>query len=68
MRAALARARQAELQDPRIYSHSIAMLLHEPGPQIAYPYEHENWPGWSDAELNHYPAFVAELSVGDQVP
>ena len=68
LRAALAKARQAGLQNPRIYSHSIGLLLHEPGPLIGHPYEQNNWPGRGDVELNYDTAFVAELSVDGSVP
>ncbi len=68
LRAALAQARQAGLLNPRIYSHSIGLLLHEPGPLIGHPFEQENWAGRGDVELNYNTTFVAELSVDGVVP
>jgi hypothetical protein len=68
LRAALAKARQAGLNNPRIYSHSCGLLLHEPGPLIGHPFEQENWAGRGDVELNYDSTFVAELSVDGVVP
>ena len=68
LRAALAKARKNGLNNPRIYSHSCGLLLHEPGPLIGHPYEQENWPGRGDVPLNYNSTFVAELSVDGLVP
>lgn len=68
LQAALARAHQAGLQNPRIYSHSIGFLLHEPGPLIGHPFEQENWLGRGDVQLNYDTTFVAELSVDGPMP
>lgn len=68
LRAALAKARQAGLNNPRIYSHSCGLLLHEPGPLIGHPFEQEHCVGRGDVELNYNTTFVAELSVDGVVP
>ena len=68
LQAALAKARQAGLNNPRIYSHSCGLLLHEPGPLIGHPFEQEFCVGRGEVELNYNSTFVAELSVDGVVP
>jgi hypothetical protein len=68
LQAALTKARQAGLNNPRIYSHCIGLFLHEPGPLIGLPWEQESCPGRGDVELNYNTTFVAELSVDGVVP
>jgi len=68
LQAVLTKARQAGLMNPRVYSHSCGLLLHEPGPLIGHPFEQEFWAGRGEVELNYDSAFVAELSVDGVVP
>jgi hypothetical protein len=63
LQAALAKARQEGLNNPRIYSHSCGLLLHEPGPLIGHPFEQEFCVGRGEVALNYNSTFVAELSV-----
>src|SRR5262245_9584712 len=35
----LNRARSEEVPNPRVYSHSVGLFLHEPGPLIGLPWE-----------------------------
>ena len=37
----LARARAAGVPNPRVYSHSLGLFLHEPGPLIGLPWQQE---------------------------
>jgi Xaa-Pro aminopeptidase len=66
--AILNRAREAGVPNPKIYSHSLGLLLHEPGPLIGLPWEQEQCPGRGDVALRHNYAFTMELSVTDAVP
>jgi Xaa-Pro aminopeptidase len=66
--AILARARGQGLPDPRVYSHSLGLLLHEPGPLIGLPWEQQHCIGRGDVALRHNYAFTMELSVADTVP
>ncbi len=68
LRAALKKARDCGLNNPRIYSHSCGLLLHEPGPLMGHPFEQDNYPGRGDVPLNYDSTFVAELSVDGVVP
>jgi hypothetical protein len=68
LQLALARARREGVMNPRIYSHSCGLLLHEPGPLIGHPFEQEFWAGRGEVELNYDSTFVAELSVDGVVP
>jgi hypothetical protein len=63
----LARAREAGVPEPAVYSHSLGLLLHEPGPLIGLPWEQQCCPGRGDAALRHNYAFTMELSVADAV-
>ncbi len=59
----LAVAGEAGIPGPRVYSHSLGHLLHEPGPLIGLPWEQERCPGRGDVLLRPGYAFTAELSV-----
>ncbi len=63
----LARARREGVPNPRVYSHSLGLLLHEPGPLIGLPWEQESCPGRGDVRLVYNTCFTMELAVEDQV-
>jgi len=67
LRSILARARRAGIPNPRIYSHSLGLFLHEPGPLIGLPWEQETNPGRGDVALEYGNAFTMELSVSGPV-
>lgn len=64
----LAKARAQGIPKPRIYSHSLGLFLHEPGPLIGLPWEQVNNPGRGDVKLVPNSCFVVELSVTMPVP
>jgi Xaa-Pro aminopeptidase len=64
----LKKAREAGIPDPRIYSHSLGLFLHEPGPLIGLPWEQVNNPGRGDVKLVPMSCFTAEMSVTMPVP
>ena len=64
----LAKAREAGIPGPRVYSHSLGYFLHEPGPLIGLPWEQVANPGRGDVRLVPMSAFVVELSVTGPVP
>jgi len=53
--------------EPAVYSHSLGLLLHEPGPLIGLPWEQQCCPGRGDVALRPNYAFAMELSVADAV-
>lgn len=59
----LKRARQENVPNPRVYSHSLGYFLHEPGPLIGLPWEQERCEGRGDVKLEYNYAFTMELSV-----
>ena len=63
----LARARESGVPEPAVYSHSLGLLLHEPGPLIGLPWEQQCCPGRGDVALRPNQAFTMELSVADAV-
>lgn len=64
----LEKARQEGIPNPRVYSHSLGRLLHEPGPLIGLPWEQERNAGRGDVQLEPNNAFTMELSVEGAVP
>ncbi|MGI6381038.1 MAG: M24 family metallopeptidase [Anaerolineae bacterium] len=63
----LARARREGIPQPKVYSHSLGLYLHEPGPLIGLPWEQEHCAGRGDVPLDYNYAFTMELSVGGPV-
>jgi len=64
----LARARNEGVPDPKVYSHSLGLFLHEPGPLIGLPWEQERCEGRGDVKLEYNNSFTMELSVTGNVP
>jgi Xaa-Pro aminopeptidase len=64
----LTKARELGIPGPRVYSHSLGLFLHEPGPLIGLPWEQVNNPGRGDVKLVPMSTFVVELSVTGPVP
>lgn len=65
---ALARAREAGIARPKIYSHSLGHFLHEPGPLMGLPWEQVRCPGRGDVVMNYNTAYTVELNVTCPVP
>jgi Xaa-Pro aminopeptidase len=63
----LERARREGVPTPRVYSHSLGLFLHEPGPLIGLPWEQEACVGRGDVPLEYGNAFTMELSVTGSV-
>jgi len=64
----LARARGEGIPNPKVYSHSLGLFLHEPGPLIGLPWEQERCAGRGEVRLRPGNCFTMELSVTDRVP
>jgi hypothetical protein len=64
----LAKAREKGIPNPKVFSHSLGLYLHEPGPLIGLPEEQVNTGGRGDIALVPNSAFAAEMSVGYPVP
>jgi Xaa-Pro aminopeptidase len=64
----LARSRDEGIPAPKVYSHSLGLFLHEPGPLIGLPWEQVACAGRGDVPLNYNYAFTMELGVGGTVP
>jgi len=64
----LRRARTVGLPNPRVYSHSLGLFLHEPGPLIGLPWEQERCAGRGDVNLEYNNCFTMELSVRGPIP
>ncbi|MCZ6635978.1 MAG: Xaa-Pro aminopeptidase, partial [bacterium] len=65
---ALKHAHNANINTPRIYSHSLGHFLHEPGPLIGLPWEQEAIPGRGDVTMNLNTCYTVELSADLPVP
>ncbi len=64
----LEKARAAGIPNPRIYSHSLGLFLHQPGPLIGLPWEQVNNIGRGDVKLVPWSCFTCELSVTSPIP
>jgi Xaa-Pro aminopeptidase len=64
----LKKARESGIPNPRIYSHSLGLFLHEPGPLIGLPWEQVNNVGRGEVKLVPMSCFTAEMSVTGPVP
>ena len=64
----IAAARDAGIQNPKVYSHSLGFCLHEPGPLIGLPWEQARCEGRGEVRLDYGNAFTMELSIEDTVP
>jgi Xaa-Pro aminopeptidase len=64
----LGRARREGVPNPKVYSHSLGLFLHEPGPLIGLPWEQERCPGRGDVQLQIGNCFTMELSACDRLP
>jgi hypothetical protein len=64
----LTRARKEGIEKPIIYSHSLGLLLHEPGPLIGLPWEQESCGGRGAVKLEYNYGFTMELSVDGRIP
>jgi hypothetical protein len=64
----LARAWQEKIPGPKVYSHSLGLFLHEPGPLIGLPWEQGACPGRGEVALGANNAFTMELSVTAPLP
>jgi hypothetical protein len=63
LRRTLAQAGREGIPGPRIYSHSIGHLLHEPGPLIGLPWEQEDTGPRGEVKIVPNSGFAVELSV-----
>jgi hypothetical protein len=59
----LGQARQRGIPDPKVYSHSLGLFLHEPGPLIGLPWEQQNTGKRGEVRLRPGSCFTMELSV-----
>jgi hypothetical protein len=64
----LAKARGSGINASRVYSHSLGLFLHEPGPLIGLPWEQEKPLPRGEVVLEHNEAFTMELSAEGPVP
>ncbi len=64
----LAKAKAVGIPGPKVYSHSLGLFLHEPGPLIGLPWEQVNNPGRGDVKLVPWSVFTVELSATGPMP
>jgi len=64
----LKKAKESGVPGPRVYSHSLGLFLHEPGPLIGLPWEQVNNAGRGDVKLVPWSCFTCELSITSPVP
>ena len=59
---------EKDVPQPKVYSHNLGHMLHEPGPLIGLPWQQQVCPGRGDVKLVFNSCFAMELSVTDIVP
>jgi hypothetical protein len=59
----LKRARREGILNPKVYSHSLGLFLHQPGPLIGLPWEQEKPLPRGETLMNYNYAFSMELST-----
>jgi Xaa-Pro aminopeptidase len=64
----LERARKEGINTPRVYSHSLGLFLHEPGPLIGLPWEQVKALPRGEVAMRPNYAFTMELSTDGPVP
>ncbi|UCD44047.1 MAG: M24 family metallopeptidase [Candidatus Bathyarchaeota archaeon] len=64
----LSSAHKEGIPFPLIFSHSLGLLVHEPGPLIGLLWEQDPIPGRGEVRLEYNSCFAMELSVKDVVP
>lgn len=61
-------ANEEGLPNPWIFSHSVGLYLHEPGPVIGVPWNQDPLPGRGDVKIEYNSCYAMELSIKDHVP
>jgi len=62
------RATMEDIKHFMIFSHSIGLLVHEPGPVIGLPWDQKPIKGRGDVKLDYDSCFAMELVIMDNVP
>jgi hypothetical protein len=55
----LSSAHEEGIPSPRIFSHSLGLFLHEPGPLIGLPWEQDPIPGRGEVRLEYNSCFMS---------
>lgn len=61
-------AKKEGITYPWIFSHSLGLLVHEPGPIMGLPWDQSPIPGRGDVKLEYDTCFAMELSIMSVVP
>ncbi|MBA7610495.1 hypothetical protein ES703_17703 [subsurface metagenome] len=64
----LSSAHDEDIPFPEIFSHSLGLFVHEPGPLIGLPWEQDPIPGRGEVRLEYNSCFAMELCIQDIVP
>jgi Xaa-Pro aminopeptidase len=64
----LSSAHEEGIPSPEIFSHSLGLFVHEPGPLIGLPWEQDPIPGRGEVRLEYDSCFAMELCIQDVVP
>jgi Xaa-Pro aminopeptidase len=68
LRNILSRARNEGIPNPKVYSHSLGLYVHEPGPLVGLPWEQESCSGRGAVKLEQNYSFTMELSIEGSLP
>jgi len=56
------------IPSPEVFSHSLGLFVHEPGPVIGLPWDQDPLPGRGEVKLEYDTCFAMELCIMDNVP
>lgn len=60
-------ARDEGIPNPWVFSHSLGLYVHEPGPVIGLPWSMDSVPGRGDVRVEYNSCYAMELSIKDNV-
>jgi Xaa-Pro aminopeptidase len=63
----LSSAHEAGISFPQIFSHSLGLFVHEPGPVIGLPWDQRPIQGRGEVKLEYNTCFAMELCIMDTV-
>jgi hypothetical protein len=64
----IVKAVEAGIPNPYVFSHSLGLFVHEPGPVIGLPWEQGPIPGRGEVKVEYNSCYAMELCIIDQVP
>ena len=68
LRRMLERAHREGIPNPKVYSHSCGLFVHEPGPLIGLPWEQHDTGGRGEVPMRYNSTYTMETSTAMPIP